>query len=187
MYEFLMRLIALPIAVLVVLGSLFGLGYIALRVINLFSGRMKHPKFGEMSYFMGVWQATGTAAGARDVVFAIPGNRTGPSEEALRLIDKVEATWKDLEPEFLRRFSQEILQSDYPEMHPDLPEVAKRMDTERLKSVTQLADISIEKAPKGDDMLVYLGFLHDWDPEHTRSLVVDRNLKVVDYGLTVGM
>lgn len=182
-----MWLVAVPIAIAVVLGGFLGLGYIALRLINLFSRRMQHPRFGEIKYFAGVWEAVGAAAGTKKVSFHLPGDRNGPSEEAVSLIERVDNSWDALEPEFLRRFSAEILESDYPDMFPDIPEAAKRMDRVRLKAVTRLSDISVEKSPKGDDMLVYIGFLHDWDPEHTRSLVVDRNLKVVDYGLTVGM
>lgn len=143
MNDFLIWLLAVPIAVTVVLGIFLGLGYVFLRLISLFSRRMAHPRFGEMRYFMGVWEATGVAAGVKDVFFAIPGNRNGPSDDAVRMIDMVEKAWTDLEPEFLRRFSKEILESDYPEMSPDVPDAAERMDQARLRSVTQLSDISI--------------------------------------------
>ena len=120
-----MWLIAVPIAIAVVLGSFIGLGYITLRLIALFNRRMKHPKLGEIRYFWGVWQASGSAIGEKDVSFHIPGDRTGPSEDAVQLIDRVKKAWPDLEPEFLTRFAEEILESDYPDMYPDVPAAAE--------------------------------------------------------------
>lgn len=185
--DILFRIAAVPLAAVLVIGLLFGGLYIAAQLGSLFSKRLNDPDLGELRYFWGVW--TGQAGGSvfQNAACYLPGSRKAPDVAAKKLVQKVNAEWPQIENAFLDAFASEIASEGAPEVYEHVEEAARSLDAARLKKFSWLSEISVEADKKTGQMRIWLGFLHQWDPEHTRSLVLNQNLKVEDYGLTCAL
>jgi len=187
MYAIFMTIIAIPIAIAVVIGTLVALIFIAGKVTNALGKTRPHPKFGEMRYVMGLWTYHAPVGGKAKVEINVPGNRKEPSAKAEALVEKIIAGWPQYESQFLDAFAAEILEQFGEEDLPEVVTLARGSDRRALLAHTELDNISVEQSENGRIVSAHIAFLHAWDPEHTRSLVVNGKGEVEDYGLTVGL
>ncbi len=187
MIEIVAYIIAIPVAIVVVIGTLLAVVYLAGKVTNALAKTSQHPKFGAMRYVMGVWTYYAPVGQNSTVAIHVPGNRSAPDAKAEALVQKIVNNWVAYESRFLDAFAAEILEHLRDEDMSDVITLARSSDKTALLDHTELDNISIEKSADGKNVSAWISFLHAWDPEHTRSLVVDSKGTVEDYGLSVGM
>jgi hypothetical protein len=185
--DFIIYIFAVIVAIAAVIGGLIALIYLAGKATNALSKTRDDPKFGKMRYFAGLWSFDRKIATTPGVSINLPGKKTGPDPKAVSLLAMVEDDWPTIEAQFLERFAAEIIDQIGDGMGEDLLTLAHEQDKAALRQFTELSAISVEQSADGKEFRVWVDFLHNWDPEHTGSLVLDEDGEVVDYGMTVGM
>ena len=178
----LLATILVPVLVLVAtIGLLAGI----VRLIALFAVKRNDPQFGAMRYQFGVWQGSVRIERKRVDLF-LPGNRKDILPGARELAQTVIASHTKLQEEFLPRFAEEI--AEEPNIvPPKAKSAAGAGDFETLAKYSKLSEISVEKHPDKHEFRAWIAYLHHWDQEHRRSLVLNEKLVVEDYGMTVGL
>lgn len=161
--------------------------YLLARIKARFARRIEDSDLGTLKYFWGSWSGHLDVDRAVNVFISLPGNRSGPLSTAHALMMKVLSNWQIVEKRFLKNFVKEILTEGVPSEYKHVKRIAARRDYDALARLSDLSEISIEVHEETGELLAWIAFLHEWDPEHTRSLILRRDLSVEGYGLTVGM
>ena len=169
-----------------VFASLF---FAFIGLSKLFAKRRDDSDFGAMRYSWGVWTGSfDVAAKQKPVPVYLPGSRVEPDNRSRQVLVELSHRWPSIEETFLDQFAAEILEGDVPlESQKAYEDAARERARDLLLSLSDLSDISVEKHEETEELRLWVNFLHEWDPEHTRSLLLNEDLTFNDYGLTCGM